>query len=383
MMTTNLEIDALPADRRGMILSQLEERGSVRVSELAKKLGVTPVTIRRDLDYLQDQGIVIRVHGGVQLSKKADPHGRPPVLRPAARVQADAPVIGMVVPSLDYYWPTVARGAKERARERNVRILLRKSAYHSVEEDWKQVEHLVNEANVQALLLTINTGDAKSLDLLEWVATKEVPVVLVERQAESLSLGTPYESITSDHRAGAILAIKTLVDMKHEKIAFLSSQKSPTGPYLRQGWEDACKRFGVAPENMFFSEITNDSPEILREEAHRLLDECLSRGITGAMVHADPEANALIQQAQQRGLSLPDDLSVIAYDDELASLFTPSVTAVRPPRYSIGATAVDLIADRLEDPNRPNRRVILSPRLTIRESTGAPRTASAETQGQE
>lgn len=72
---------------------------------------------------------------------------------------------------------------------------------------------------------------------------------------------------------------------------------------------------------------------------------------------------------------MPQDLSVVAYDDEVAGLFSPPLTAVRPPRTSIGRAAVELIAARLADPGRPVHRVVVSPSLRVRESTAAPRQA--------
>lgn len=376
-MTNAPEHDALPDDRRKMILEYLAERGSVRVAELSKQLRVTPVTIRRDLNLLERRGLVNRIHGGVTLRTQTPPalQRETPPNSPAPR-PASTPelVIGMVVPSLDYYWPSVARGAKERAAKRNMRILLRKSSYYSPEEDRKQVELLVDEAKVDGLLLTINTGDDASLDLLQWVTSRNIPVVLVERQAELPFVGAPFESVTSDHVSGAFMAVKTLLDMGHKKIAFISSRESPTGPHLLQGWEKACERFGVHAEDTLVASISNETPDILAVAIQEVLDQFQDNQVTAAMVHADSEANALVQIAQQRGLRVPGDLSVIAYDDELASLFTPALTAVRPPRVSIGETALELIAARLEDPERPLHRVILSPRLRIRESTSAPAT---------
>ena len=69
--------------------------------------------------------------------------------------------------------------------------------------------------------------------------------------------------------------------------------------------------------------------------------------------------------ALARGISVPGDLSVIAYDDEVAELFTPALTAVSPPRAAVGAAAVDLVI-------RPVHRVTLNPTLKVRGSTAPP-----------
>ena len=94
-----------------------------------------------------------------------------------------------------------------------------------------------------------------------------------------------------------------------------------------------------------------------------------------ALVHSDPEAMAVIDLALNRGVSVPGGLSIASYDDEIAQLFSPALTAVCPPRAAIGEAALDLLADRIADPARPTRRVILSPCLNVRDSTAPPGTA--------
>lgn len=370
----------LPEERRRLILAHLADRGSVRVAELAEQLSVTPVTIRRDLDILRRRGDVKRVHGGVTLRTENDlddaglpSEGNPAETGQSASSGGDQPVIGMVVPSLDYYWPSVARGARSRAQQCDLKLVLRESAYNSPSQDRKQIEHLVERAGARGLVLTVDTSQPKTLELLQRVEDTGVAVVLIERQAELPSEGTPMESVRSDHRSGAVLAVKLLTDLGHRKIGIVCPSESPTTPHLQEGWEQACQERGVSPESTLNAVIDNEAvPEVREQRINEVLDRCQEMGITAVMVHADPEANLLVQAAQLRGINVPDDLSVVAYDDEVASLFTPALTAVRPPRYTIGETAIDLMAARLRDPDRPVHRVILSPRLTVRESTTAP-----------
>jgi DNA-binding LacI/PurR family transcriptional regulator len=81
---------------------------------------------------------------------------------------------------------------------------------------------------------------------------------------------------------------------------------------------------------------------------------------------------AIVQHCEDRGVPVPGALAVIAYDDEVAGLFSPALTAVRPPRAWIGRAAVDLVVARLADPARPVHRVVVSPELVVRDSTAPP-----------
>src|SRR3954447_19889144 len=95
--------------RRELLMDELRAHGAITVRDIAGKLGVSELTIRRDVNRLADAGLVSRVHGGATLRSPLD---RSAV---AGAPSAHAYAIGMVVPSLDYYWPQVISGAREEA----------------------------------------------------------------------------------------------------------------------------------------------------------------------------------------------------------------------------------------------------------------------------
>ena len=91
-------------------MEELRAHGAITVRDIAAKLGVSELTIRRDVNTLADEGLVSRVHGGATLPSPLDRSAA--VGRPSAHSYS----IGMVVPSLDYYWPQVISGARGRGR---------------------------------------------------------------------------------------------------------------------------------------------------------------------------------------------------------------------------------------------------------------------------
>ncbi|MFC7480068.1 substrate-binding domain-containing protein [Luedemannella flava] len=159
----------------------------------------------------------------------------------------------------------------------------------------------------------------------------------------------------------------------HRKVGLVLAGNSPHRAHLRRGWLEASAAYGLDPDATVQA-LLPDARSPDRDAAlDDVLDRCQATGTTALLVHADPEAVALVQHCEERHLAVPGDLSVVAYDDEVAGLFTPPLTAVRPPRRSIGRAAVRLVADRLADPDRPAHRVVISPALRIRESTAPPR----------
>ncbi|MWB99350.1 substrate-binding domain-containing protein [Agromyces seonyuensis] len=357
----------LAAERRAHVLAALSRDGIVRISQLIDDLGVAPVTLRRDLDQLEREGLLQRVHGGAV---------------PAAGLEDESPAaaavstgsIAMLVPSLNYYWPGVVRGAEAEATRRGMDIVLRGASYE-LQDERPVLERLVETGNARGLIVAPNTDTAHAQDVVRWLAGTGMPAVLVERDALVLPEGTPMESVTTDHALGAVLAARHLAALGHRRVGLIISRDSPTSRKIAAGWQAACAELGLTPTDHFESILPPRSSPEFSAVVDSTLDTALAHDVTALVVHSDPEAMAFVDLALNRGISVPGDLSVVAYDDEVAELFTPALTAVGPPRGAVGAAAVDLIVRRLEDPSRPAHRVILSPTLNVRGSTAPPRDA--------
>jgi DNA-binding LacI/PurR family transcriptional regulator len=376
----------LQVARRARLLEALQRDGVLRISDLTGTLGAAAVTIRRDIAQLAAEGLVRRVHGGVALIT--------PDAAPAAEEAGDPGVVslrgrslGMLVPSLDYYWPDVARGAEEAARELDMRVVLRGSSYET-EDDRPQLTRLVEQLSVDGLVIAPRMDAPTAGRTIEWLAATGIPVVLLERTAAAGPHHAVLESVVTDHALGAAMAVRHLVSLGHRKVGVVLAEHSPTQPHLRRGWREAATECGIdvaqtvdtlVPDarswswsaSRYAGRGATASPE-WDAALDAILDRCLQTRTTALLVHADAEAIALVQRCEERHLAVPGDLSVIAYDDEVAGLFSPPLTAVRPPRRSIGRAAVRLVADRFADPERPAHRVVITPSLRIRDSTAPP-----------
>ncbi|GAA2674660.1 substrate-binding domain-containing protein [Actinoplanes palleronii] len=360
-MNTSDKRGPLPDTRRARLLEALQRDGVLRISDLTETLGAAAVTIRRDIAQLAAEGLVRRVHGGVTLPSADDP--------PSAS-EPQVTSLGMLVPSLDYYYPAVARGAEEAARELDMRIVLRGSSYET-EDDRPQLARLVDQG-VDALIVAPRMDVPTAGRTVDWLAGTGLPVVLLERTAATGPFHDALESVVTDHALGAAMAVRHLAGLGHRKIGVVLAVGSPTRPHVRRGWLEATTECGLDVTATVDAQIPNAASPSLTAALDEVLDRCLATGTTALLVHADPEAIALVQRCEERRLAVPGQLSVVAYDDEVAGLFSPALTAVRPPRRSIGRAAVRLVADRLTDPDRPAHRVVISPSLHLRASTAAP-----------
>jgi DNA-binding LacI/PurR family transcriptional regulator len=363
----------LQVARRARLLEALQRNGVLRISDLTDTLGAAAVTIRRDITQLAAEGLVRRVHGGVALPTSEMPNSPRPADEPStdAFARTETRSLGMLVPSLDYYWPNVARGAEEAAREQDMRIFLRGSSYE-IEDDRPQLTRLVDQG-VDALIVAPRM-DAPTADrTIEWLAGADIPVVLLERTAAVGPHHAVLESVVTDHALGAAMAVRHLVALGHRKVGAVLAGPSPTSPHVHRGWLEAVTECGLDADATVDALVPDARSPQCKSALDNVLDRCLSTGTTALLVHADAEAIALVQRCEDRHLTVPGGLSVIAYDDEVAALFSPALTAVRPPRRSIGRAAVSLVADRLQEPGRPTHRITISPSLRIRHSTSAPK----------
>ncbi|KAA9089646.1 substrate-binding domain-containing protein [Microbacterium radiodurans] len=357
----------LAAERRAHILAAMEREGAVRISQLTDELGAATVTLRRDLALMEQEGLLQRVHGG------AIPPGgqnRRAAAAPATP-ETDAGAIAVLVPSLNYYWPGVVRGMETAARRHGLTVQLRGASYE-LQDERPVLERLVSAGNVRGLIVAPNTETPHAQDVVQWLADCGTPSVLVERDAIVQPEGVPAEAVTTDHALGAVLAARHLASLGHRKVGLVLSRNSPTSRKIAAGWLAACDELGLTPAEHIETTLPDRGSPEFSAAVDATLDRALGTGVTALLVHSDPEAMAFVDLALNRGISVPGDLSIVAYDDEVAELFTPALTAIAPPRVSVGETAVDLLVSRLADPERPTRRVTLNPRLVVRGSTAAP-----------
>ncbi|MEI8409257.1 MULTISPECIES: substrate-binding domain-containing protein [unclassified Kribbella] len=351
--------------RQERLMDELRRHGSIRVREFAALLGVSELTVRRDIAALASQNLLTKVHGGATL---------PTDLGPATHIRRRGTgpprfTIGMVVPSLDYYWPAIVTGARSAAVAQDVQIQLRGSTYDWAE-DQRQITRLIEAQRVQGLLLAPNLDGDDVPEMIQWIGDLPVPVILVERQPPRWTpTKNQLEWVRSDHALGLEIAVRHLHQHGHRSIGLVLSKGSPTSAHLERGWELVCAELGISPDLIVRESVRMEEPGY-RETIGHLIERCRASGTTALVVHSDPDAMSIEQYCAERGIAIPEDLAIVAYDDEVARLAEPALTAIRPPKPMVGRTAVELMVARLvEGRRRPSQRILITPELMIRDSS--------------
>lgn len=350
----------LAAERRARILELARQDGAVSISRLTADLGVSHVTIRRDLDALVAEDVLDKVRGGAML-----PAARSPIAR------RDAVTIGVVVPT-SYYYRYVVDGIGE-ALKGTGDMKLAISEY-DLDAEYRLIEDFV-AAGVDGLLWVPTVSEALESPALERFTMRlPVPVVFVERETPGGGLGI-VSSVRSAHERGVVSALRHLRELGHRRLVMVSRGSSQTAEFVRRGWHDAIPRLGFDPESTILGPAElGDGPTWDRGSADVVLDAVERLGATAVFSHGDENSLfGLVQNARGRGLAVPERLSIVAYDDDISAHADPPITAIAPDRRRVGAQATRILLEAIIGAgDEPPMQLQVDPSLMVRASTAPP-----------
>lgn len=356
--------------RHERVLELVRERGSIRVAELAAELGVSAVTLRRDVETLAAQGRVHRLHGAVVWPGESGAETRE---RPE---DSEGAVIGMIVPTTNYIFADIVRGAREAVAAQGARLVLGVTGYVDAE-DAVQAEHLV-AGGAEGLLVAPSWFGGVPVDGQEkWLLAHDVPAVLVERSAPPANPAAVLDRVRTDRAHGAAVAVSHFASLGHRKVTAVL-QEGPHAVQISAGFQAAVRSLGLG--------VDTAAPNVREHGDYEasvdyLVEAVKKRGVTAALVHSDEDAIVLVPRLQACGVRVPDDLALIAYDDEVAGLSDVPLTAVAPPKHAVGDLAARLLLQRLAERRGgrrpgPRQHLELLPELRIRRSCGGTEAAS-------
>ncbi|MCO6452010.1 MAG: LacI family DNA-binding transcriptional regulator [Caldilineales bacterium] len=192
-----------------------------------------------------------------------------------------------------------------------------------------------------------------------------IPVVLLDCSHPDL------HRIVIDDVYGGFIATKHLLDLGHRLIGYLSdSPESPFGfvasRYRLQGYRDALADAEIDFNSDYHVVAIDHGIREARQAAKGLLQ--LPVRPTAVFASSDTQAIGVIQAANELGLRVPDELSVIGYDDiDLAEFL--HLSTVHQPLFTSGAEAVDLLMEAIANPSLPTRHIQMPLQLAVRQST--------------
>ncbi|MGW3955796.1 substrate-binding domain-containing protein [Streptomyces sp. NPDC004752] len=362
-----------PVDvRRRQILATVQARGEVKLTDLAGDLEVSIITIRRDVEELTRAGKLRRGHGVARSVV--------PVQRAEPAAEPSGGTVGIVVPERHAYLFETMNGAREVLQAAGVRpALLIASQAPGTE---RPIIERALADGVRGLLLAPRwRSTAAEEGDYDWLAATlaDVPAVLMERRPRPGSVLHAMDSVCSDHWYGVHLAVEHLLALGHRRVVLAARDDSPTARAVRAAFAAiAAERSGGERWDVI-SSAPDAEPDYGPGTPVELAALLRRRGATAAILHGDVDALVLVQQLADAGLKVPQDCSVVAYNDVVAALGNPPLTAVAPPKSEIGRMAAEVLLRRLGHDGRGRTdggavapsRVELLPALAVRGSTQA------------
>ena len=334
--------------------------GSLTMREIAEAAGVSPMTVSRVLNKRPDVAPSTRrkieqlvAESGFVRSRAA-----------TAMRKGRHGLIDLVVLSLDSaYILEIIRGVEEALEPTGFRLVI--SATNGEDQRERQWLAKISDGWTDGAILVLAQGQSARLQALRRRGT---PFVVVDHQGE---LGPHIPSVGATNWAGARSATEYLLSLGHRRIAFIGG--SPTLGCAQErasGFRAALEAAGLVPE----PGLVRPGPfmhESGYEQTLALLD--LPRPPTAIFAGNDTMAFGCYSALRERGVSVPDAISVVGFDDVLvAPLVIPPLTTVRQPLADMGRFAVSMLRRLIDGRPLDAVRVELATSLVVRDSCAAP-----------
>lgn len=269
--------------------------------------------------------------------------------------------IALIVPDISNpFYPAIARGIEDAARQRGYAVLLC-NTYEELARERAYLQ-LLRKRWVDGLIFATAGSNTAHLRALR---RERLPVVLVARDVD----GEDIDAVLVDNFRGGYDAATHLIRLGHTRIACLAGPSSlRSAAERRRGYVRALAAAGLpAPEALL---VEGDFTAAGGRAAMQTL---LARGPFTAVVAAnDLVAIGAMEALRAAGRRVPEDVAVVGFDDiTFASVVSPALTTVAQPKYRMGQLAMERLFDLLRGREPAERRIVLEPQLVVRESCGA------------
>ncbi|HHO54981.1 MAG TPA: LacI family transcriptional regulator [Trueperaceae bacterium] len=329
-------------------------------TDVAQAAGVSRATVSYVLNERYNSAMPISTKTKEKVLKAVQDLGYQPDARARSLRSGKTQTLGLIIPNLHnpHHWEIV-EGAMQKAHQLGYEILFSSSDLESQKEE-NSIKALFRRS-VDGIIL-LPTFIKLYPELLHQISELQLPVVMIGcRQIEIDCIGSIDTNATKN-------AVKHLEDLGHSKISFLLADENQTS--------------GEDRLQPYFDSLAKDKKAILKnqiirskstiEDAYQSSLKLLSRANRPTAIVAvnDYFALGVLRAAKDLNISIPNDLSLIGFDDVLlANYTTPRLTTVRLEAKAVGEGAVEILLNRLKNRTLAIQRKRIPAKLIIREST--------------
>lgn len=269
--------------------------------------------------------------------------------------------IGLVIPDItNPFYPEVARGVEDAAQEAGYSVFLCNTNWEK-DRELRYIE-LLTSKRVDGLVIAPVSETTETMQRV----LRSIPVVYVS----TTSVASHESYVTIDNVKGGYLATELLIRTGKTPVAFIGSMEdSHTLQERLEGYKRALADYHQPMDERYI--LFGD---FKRETGSRFIKKMVLEGVKprGVFGENDLLAIGILQGAREMGLSIPEDLAVVGFDDiPLASFPEISLTTIAQPKYEMGRYAVEILLKRMSMEGMdtfPRQRLILEPNLVRRKS---------------
>lgn len=258
--------------------------------------------------------------------------------------------------SFKSFFGEIYLSVEKEVRERGMNLFI-----ESIDGEMKDrltLPAVLSNHNIDGILILSHISTDYILKIIE----TGIPTVLIDHHEPWLHA----DSILTNNRFGAFTAVEHLIKLGHREIAYIGNiEFSPSYQERFEGYLLALNKFGITPnEGFMFTAAHEDSAEIDD------FFEGLERKPTAWFCVNDGLGFLVTSLLQQKGLSVPDDVSVCSFDNgQLSQISTPKITTIDIDLNYFGKKAVEQLCWRMENLHDPIHEILLPTKLIVREST--------------
>jgi LacI family transcriptional regulator len=291
------------------------------IIDVAKKARVSIATVSRVLN-----GVHVREESRERVKKAVQRLGYRHNKIAQGLVTGKSGVVGVIVPGIvGHLYGQMARGIEEVVMAQGLHMMIVTNTRNAEEE--KENLRLLLERQVDGVIIIgsyLHDEDLLALKL-------NVPIVFIQREVPPLK--SSHSSITIDNRSGVEAALHYLLGAGHRQIAHITGLRRD-GLERQQLFQEIAKRKGLCDELIFKGDFTEKKGLDLAGEVLRHED------ITAVMCSNDRSALGLYRALHSKGVRIPEDISVIGFDDEPWTIYLePPLTTLRQPAREVGQVA--------------------------------------------
>jgi len=265
-------------------------------------------------------------------------------------------LIGFIIPDItNPAFLLIVKGAEDYLKKHGYSFILCGSD-HSVREESKLLRALISQG-VDGLIVTCSGGHNSELNKV--LSAQHMHIVFVDRKYERV----PTAYVGADNYSGLEKMMDYLVQTGHKSFVYLCGEKQVSSAKERlAGFLNGVKKYGIEDYQVLFGEFTFESGYSLTKTLRKVPDAIVAGN--------DLMAFGTIQALREKGYKVPEDVSVVGFDDMFFSkYYKPSLTTIRQPIYNMGRKAGRMLLSLMSGKKIKNKNVILDTEIVVRNST--------------